>query len=128
MSCFVNGILFTEVLPLCGCRAFLKANESAGLRTCLGSLWTCALGAGGPLREVFCTGSMCTCTESTCFAVVAGVEGVVVLKGVSFLALWAPYWNCTGTVWIFVFSRCHLGFGTCFTYHLVYHSLYHSLC
>ena len=86
MSCFINGSLFTEVLPLCGCLTFLKANESPGLRTCFGGLWTCAQCAGGPLCEVFCTGSVCTCTESTCFAViavVAGVEGVVVLKGVS---------------------------------------------
>ena len=85
MSCFINGSLFTEVLPLCRCWTFLRANESAGLRTCFGSLWTCTQCAGGPLCEVFCTGSACTCTEYTCFAVialVAGVEGVVVLKGV----------------------------------------------
>ena len=48
-------------------------------------MWTCAQGAGGPLREVFCTGSAFTCTGFTCFAVdfiSAGFsEGVVVLKG-----------------------------------------------
>ena len=33
MSCFVNGSLFTEVLPLCGCLTFLKANDSPGLQT-----------------------------------------------------------------------------------------------
>ena len=84
MSCFVNGSLFTEVLPLCGCWTFLKANESPGFRTCCGSLWTCALCAG--LHEVFCTGSAFTCTGSPCYVdviVIAGVEGVVVLKGVA---------------------------------------------
>ena len=86
MSCYVNGSLFTEVLPLCGCWTFLKTNKSPGLQTSFGSLWTCAQCAGGPLSEVFCTGSACTCTESTHFAViaiVAGVEDLVVLKGVS---------------------------------------------
>ena len=54
------------------------------LRTCFGSLWTCALGAGGPLHEVFCMGNACTCTESACIIVIvigAVSEGVVVLKG-----------------------------------------------
>ena len=131
MSCFINGSLFTEVLPLCRCWTFLKANESLGLRTYLGSLWTCAECAGGPLCEVFCTGSACTCTESTCFtviSVIAGVEGVAVLKGVSVSGAVGTYWNCTGTVWLFVFSVCHLGSGTHLTYHLVYCLLYHSLC
>ena len=53
------------------------------------------------LHEVFCTGDACTCTESTCFAVVAviaGAEGVVVLKEFPSLVLWAPYWNRIGTV------------------------------
>ena len=101
-SCFVNGSLFTEVLPLCGCWTFLKANKSHGLRTCLCSLWTCAQCAGGPLHEVFCTGSACTYTESTCFAVVAVIasaEGVVVLKGVSVSGavgtILQLYWHCT---------------------------------
>ena len=86
MSCFINGSLFTEVLPLCGCWTFLKVNESLGFRTCCNSLLTCALGVGGPLHEVFCTGSAFTCTGFACFAdiaVIAGVEGVVVLKGVA---------------------------------------------
>ena len=102
MSCFINRSLFTEVLPLCRCWSFLKANESPGLRTYLSSLWTCAQCAGGPLQEVFCTESVCTCTESTCFAVVAviaGVEGVVVLKGVSVSGAVGTvlklYWHCT---------------------------------
>ena len=101
MSCFINGSLFTEGLPLCGCWTFLKANEFPGLRTCLGNLWTCAYCAGGPLYEVFFTGSMCTCTESACFAVVAVVavaEGVVVLKGVSVSGTVGTvlelYWHC----------------------------------
>ena len=33
MSCFINGSLFTEVLPLCGCLNFLKASNSPGLQT-----------------------------------------------------------------------------------------------
>ena len=102
MSCFINGSLFTEVLPLCGCWNFLKANESPGLITCLSGLWSCAQLAEGPLHEVFCTGSPCTYTESTCFAVIAviaGVEGVVVLKGVSICGavgtVLESYWHCT---------------------------------
>ena len=98
MSCFVNGSLFTESLPLWGCWTFLKANESPDLKTCFDSLWTCAQCAGGPLHEVFCTGSACTCTESTCFAVIAGAEGVVVLKGVSVSGAVGTvlklYWHC----------------------------------
>ena len=102
MSCFINGSLFTEVLPLCGCLTFLMVNESPGLKTCFSSLWTCAQCAGGPLCEVFCTGSVCTCTESTCFAVIAviaGAEGVVVLKGVSISGTVGTIlelcWHCT---------------------------------
>ena len=70
----------SSIVQVC---TFLKANNSPGLRTCFGGLWTCAQCAGGPLHEVFCTG---TCTESICctvIAVIAGAEGVVVLKGVS---------------------------------------------
>ena len=98
MSCFIKGSLFTEVLPLCGCWTFIKANDSPCSRTCFGGLWTCAQCAGGPLCEVFA----CTCTESTCFAVIAviaGVEGVVVLKGVSVSGavgtILELYWHCT---------------------------------
>ena len=54
------------------------------------------------LCEVFCMGSAFTCTESACFAdtvVVAGVEGVVVLKGVAGLGtvgiVLESYWHCT---------------------------------
>ena len=101
MSCFINGSLFTEVLPLCRCWNFLKANESQGFRTCCGSLWTCALGAGGPLHEVFCTGIAFTCTGFACFAdtvVDAGVEGVVVLKVVAISdtvgVILELYWHC----------------------------------
>ena len=96
MSCFVNGSLFTEVLLLCGCLTFLKAYNSPGLQTCFGGLWTCTQCAGVPLHEVF----MCTCTGSTCFAVVAviaGGEGVVGLKGVSICAVGTVlelYWYC----------------------------------
>ena len=75
MSYFVNGSLFTKVLPLCGCLTFLKANDSPGLQTRIVDLWTCAQCAGGPLREVF----LCTCTGLICFVVVAvviaGAEG-----------------------------------------------------
>ena len=102
MSCFINGSLFTEVFPLCRCWTFLKANNSPGLRTYFGGLWTCAQCAGGPLHEVYCTGSVCTCTESTCYAVVpiiAGAEGVVVLKDVSISDIVGTilelYWRCT---------------------------------
>ena len=98
MSCFINGSLFTEVPPLCRCWIFLKANMSPGLKTCFGSLWTCAQCAGGPLSEVFCMGSVCTCGESTCFALIAGAEGVVVLKGVSITGavhtVLELYWHC----------------------------------
>ena len=101
MSCFINGSLFTEVLPLCRCGTFLNYNESPGLKTCFGGLWTCAQCAGGPLHEVFCTGSACTCTESTCCAVItviAGAEAVVVLKGVSISSTVGTvlelYWHC----------------------------------
>ena len=71
---------------MCGHWTFVKTNESPGLKTYFGSLWTCAQCAECPLHEVFCTGILCTCTESTCFAliaVIAGAEGVSVLKGVS---------------------------------------------
>ena len=102
MSCFVNGSLLTQVLPLCRCWTFLEANESLGFRTCCGNLWTCAPVAGGPLCEVFCMGSAFTCTGSACFAdavVVAGAEDVVVLKGVSVLGtvgiVLESYWHCT---------------------------------
>ena len=101
MSCFVNGSLFTQVLPLCRCWTFLNANESLGFRTCCG-LWMCALGAGGPLHEVFCMGSAFTCTGSACFAdaiVVAGADGVVVLKEVAssgtVRVVLELYWHCT---------------------------------
>ena len=73
------GSLVTDVLPLCGCWTFLKANDSPGLQTCFVDLWTCVQCAGGSLHEVF----LCTCTGSTCIAVIAGVEGVVVLKEVA---------------------------------------------
>ena len=102
MSCFVNGSLFTEVLPLCRCWTFLMANESPGFRTCCSSLWTYALGAGSPLCKVFCTGSAFTCTGFACFAdvaVIAGAEGVVVLKQVAISGtmgvLLELYWHCT---------------------------------
>ena len=103
MSCFINGSLFTEVLPLCGCLTFLKANDSPGLQTYFIDLRTCAQCAGGPLHEVF----LCTCTGSAIFAVIAviaGAEGVVVLKGVSICAVFIVgtvlgtvlglYWYC----------------------------------
>ena len=86
MSCFINRSLFTEVLPLCGCWTSLKANESHDLKTCFGSLWTCAQCAGDPLCEVFCIGSACTCTGSTCFAVIAFAEGVGTILEL--------YWHC----------------------------------
>ena len=80
---------------------FLKANESPGLKTCFSGLLTGAQCVGSPLHDVFSTGSVCTCTESTCFAVVAviaGVEGVVVLKGVSISGAVGTvlelYWHC----------------------------------
>ena len=110
MSCFVNGSLFTKVLPLCGCLTFLKANDSSGLQTRIVDLWTCAQCAGGPLHEVF----LCTCIGSTCFVVitvvVAGVEGVVVLKEVSSCAICAIFIVCTvlGTVLgLYLYCFCH---------------------
>ena len=100
MSWFVNGSLFTEFLPLCECLTFFKANNSPGLQTCFDDLWTCAQCAGGPLHEVF----TCTCTGSACIVIVAGREGVVVLKGVSLCAVFIVgtvlgtvlklYWYC----------------------------------
>ena len=101
MSCFINGSLFTEVLPLCRCWTFLKANESPGLRTCFGGLWTCAQCVGGPLHEVFCIPHAPTCTGFACCTVTvvaAHVEGVVVLKGVSVSGtvgtILELYWHC----------------------------------
>ena len=109
MSCFINGSLFTEVLPLYRCWTFLKAKKSPGLKTCFGYLWTCAQCAGGPLHEVFCTGGACTCTESTCFAVLAGVEGVVVLEGVSISGTVGTvlelYWHCMALHLFHMFCR-----------------------
>ena len=102
MSCLINGSLFIEVLPLCRCWTLLKANESPGFRTCCGGLWTYAPGAGGPLHEVFCMGSAFTCTGFACFAdvaVIAGAEGVMVLKGVAISGTVGIvpelYWHCT---------------------------------
>ena len=93
MSCFINGSLFTEVLLLCGCWTFLKANKCPGFKTYFGGLWTHAQYAGGPLHEVFCM----FCIPSACF-VVAGAEGVVVLKGVSISGTVGTvlelYWHC----------------------------------
>ena len=80
MSCFINWSLFTEVLPLCWCLTFLKANNSPGLQTWIVELWTCAQCASGALCKV----SWCTCTGLTCFVVIVSViadaEDVVVLK------------------------------------------------
>ena len=87
---------------MCGCWTFLKANEFLGFRTCCSSLWTCALGAGGPLCEVFCMGSAFTCTGFACFSnavVDVSAEGVVVLKGVAVSGtvgvIPESYWHCT---------------------------------
>ena len=113
MSCFVNGSLFTEVLPLCGCLTFLKANDSPGLQTCFVDLWTCAQCAGGPLHEVL----LCACTGLTCFAVAAvvvGVEGVMVLKEVSVCAICAVF--IVGTVLGTVLELCWYYMVLCF-YH-----------
>ena len=64
--------------------------------TCCGSLWTCALGAGGPLHEVFCMRNVCACAGFACFvvAVISAVllEGVVVLKGDSHSGF--SHWLC----------------------------------
>ena len=112
--------VFTEVLPLCGCLTFLKANDSPGSQTGIVDLWMCAQCTGGPLHEVF----LCMCTGSTCFVVIAGVEGVMVLKEV-FEWYWALYWNYTGTI-----SVANLaGSGRRWRYHLMYHMMYlYSLC
>ena len=153
-ACFINGSLFTEVLPLCRCLTFLKANESPGLKTCFRGLWTCAQCAGGPLHEVFCAGSACTCTESTCFAVIAliaGAEGVVVLKGVSVSGTVGTvlelYWNCTAlhhfqmsfriwktfdvqSIWSGILLPVLfpvLAWEIPAAYHVTYHVQYHSL-
>ena len=99
MCCFINGSLFTEVLPLSRCWTFLKANYSPGLQTCFEGMWICAQCAGGPLCEVFSTRSTCTCTESSCSAVIASAEGVVVLTGacnpVAVGTVLESYWHCT---------------------------------
>ena len=131
MSCFINGSLLTQVHSLCGYRTFLKANESPGFRTCCDGLWLCALGAGGPLHEVFCTGNAFICTGSACFAdaiVITGAESVVVLRELPVRELWQLYWNRTGTVLFFTFSICHLISGTHLMYCSMYCSLCHSLC
>ena len=106
MSCFVNGSLFTKVLPLCWCLTFLKANDSPGLQTRIVDLWTCAQCTGGQFCEVF----LCTCTRSTCFVVVAGAEDVVVLKEVYGCAICAIFIVCTilGTVLeLYWYCFCH---------------------
>ena len=56
-----------------GAGFFLKDNNTPGLKTCFDGLWTCAQFAGGPLSEVFSTGSACTYTGSICSAAIAGV-------------------------------------------------------
>ena len=91
MSCFVNGSLFTEVLPLCGCLTFLKANNSPGLQTRTVGWWTCIQCSRSALHEV----SGCTCTGLTCFIVilpVVSVEGVVVQKEVTGCAMFCTMW------------------------------------
>ena len=106
MSCFVNVSLLTEVLPLGGCLTFLKGNNSPGLQTRIVDLWTCTQCAGGPLHEVF----LCTCTGLTCFVVVAGAEGVVVLKEVSSCAICGIFIVCIvlGTVLeLYWYCFCH---------------------
>ena len=110
MSSFVNGSLFTKVLPLCGCLTFLKANNSPALQTGIVDLWTYAQCAGGPLHEVF----LCTCTGLICFVVVtlviASAEVVVVLKEVSGCAICAIFVVCTvlGTVLeLYWYCFCH---------------------
>ena len=86
MSCLVNGSLFTEVLPLCGCLTFLKANDSPGLQTWTVGWWTCIQCPSSALHEV----SGGTCTGLAYFVVVlpvVAVEGVVVLKEVTNCAM-----------------------------------------
>ena len=75
-------------------------------------MWTCAPGAGGPLPEVFCMGSAFTCIGSACFVVaivIAGMEGVVVLKGVADSGtvgiVLELYWHCT-TLCLFHMLPC----------------------
>ena len=72
ISCFVNGSLVTEVLPLSGVLTFLKATNSPGLQTRIIDLWTCTQGAGGPLHAVFFVRNVCTELPTS-------AEGVVVL-------------------------------------------------
>ena len=43
----------TKVLPLFGVLTFCRAIKALGFSTCFSGMWTCALGAGGPLHEVF---------------------------------------------------------------------------
>ena len=69
MSCFVNGSLVTEVLPLSGVLAFLKAVISPGLQTGI----VATPGAGGPLHAVIFAGNVCADLPTD-------AEGVVVLK------------------------------------------------
>ena len=94
------GVCSQKSFHIVGAGLFSRLT-SLWFETCFGSLWTCAQCARGPFCEVFCTGSVCTYTESTCFAVVAfaaGVEGVMVLKGVSISGAVGTvlelYWHC----------------------------------
>ena len=76
MSCFVNGSLFTEVLPLSGCLTFLKASNSPGLQTCTG-LTCCPVVA---LVGVVVLKEVAGCTVF--ILPVVSLVGVVVLKEV----------------------------------------------
>ena len=91
MSCFVNGNLFTEVLPLCGCLNFLEANNSLSLQTWTVGWWTCIQCSRSALHEV----SACTCTGLTFSVVilpVIAVEGVMVLKEVTNCTMFCTMW------------------------------------
>ena len=80
MSCFVNGNLVTEVLPLSGVLTFLKATDSPGLQTRTVGLWTCAHGARAHSMK--------------CFVLEMPVLDCLSLV----LVLWRVWWSCKKAV------------------------------
>ena len=110
MTCFINGSLVTEVLPLSGCLTFPKATNSPGLQTCFWGLYTCAHGAGGPLHEVFCTVNVCTGFAYVFVTGAGPLEGMVVLKGAFNSGSWnavcnKEFWSEI-SCWLWLYNAC----------------------
>ena len=88
---FLNGSLWVQTLII------VRYDKLLNVTSHLGTKYSVSV-----FCEVFCMGSAFTCTGSACFAyavVMAGVEGVVVLKGVASLGtvgvVLDSYWHCT---------------------------------